>query len=79
MEYCNCPVPNPVKHDNGKDNYCTKCKHWYDSDIWFASRAEPIKRQHNQPRATKIGRNEPCPCGSGEKYKKCCLKLEGGK
>ncbi len=21
----------------------------------------------------KIGRNEPCPCGSGEKYKKCCL------
>jgi len=22
---------------------------------------------------TKIGRNEPCPCGSGKKYKKCCL------
>lgn len=22
----------------------------------------------------KIGRNEPCPCGSGEKYKKCCGK-----
>lgn len=20
----------------------------------------------------KIGRNEPCPCGSGKKYKKCC-------
>lgn len=28
----------------------------------------------NQPaRKTKIGRNEPCPCGSGKKYKKCCL------
>jgi hypothetical protein len=24
-------------------------------------------------RARKIGRNEPCPCGSGRKYKKCCL------
>jgi hypothetical protein len=26
------------------------------------------------PRATerKIGRNDPCPCGSGKKYKKCC-------
>jgi len=24
----------------------------------------------------KIGRNEPCPCGSGLKYKKCCLKKE---
>jgi len=21
----------------------------------------------------KIGRNAPCPCGSGKKYKKCCL------
>lgn len=24
----------------------------------------------------KIGRNEPCPCGSGKKYKNCCLKQE---
>ena len=31
--------------------------------------AEPIRRE--QP---KIGRNEPCPCGSGKKYKKCCGK-----
>ena len=23
-------------------------------------------------RAKKIGRNEPCPCGSGKKYKNCC-------
>ncbi|PCC69059.1 SEC-C motif-containing protein [Nannocystis exedens] len=22
--------------------------------------------------APKIGRNDPCPCGSGKKYKKCC-------
>ena len=21
----------------------------------------------------KIGRNDPCPCGSGKKYKRCCL------
>lgn len=25
----------------------------------------------NEP---KVGRNEPCPCGSGKKFKKCCLK-----
>lgn len=24
------------------------------------------------PKVEKIGRNEPCPCGSGKKYKKCC-------
>jgi preprotein translocase subunit SecA len=22
--------------------------------------------------AKKVGRNEPCPCGSGKKFKKCC-------
>ncbi|MDA3918941.1 MAG: SEC-C metal-binding domain-containing protein [Deltaproteobacteria bacterium] len=26
----------------------------------------------------KIGRNTPCPCGSGKKYKKCCLLLQNG-
>ncbi len=24
---------------------------------------------------SKVGRNDPCPCGSGQKYKKCCLRL----
>ncbi|MDY3365198.1 MAG: SEC-C metal-binding domain-containing protein [Prevotella sp.] len=30
--------------------------------------------RHHEPYITaeKIGRNEPCPCGSGKKYKKCC-------
>jgi hypothetical protein len=28
---------------------------------------EPIRRE-----APKVGRNDPCPCGSGKKYKKCC-------
>ncbi|MGD9857709.1 MAG: SEC-C metal-binding domain-containing protein [Planctomycetaceae bacterium] len=23
-------------------------------------------------REVKVGRNDPCPCGSGKKYKKCC-------
>ena len=25
-------------------------------------------------RSVKVGRNEPCPCGSGKKFKKCCQK-----
>jgi hypothetical protein len=25
---------------------------------------------------TKIGRNTPCPCGSGKKYKRCCMQKE---
>ncbi len=27
--------------------------------------------------AEKIGRNDPCPCGSGQKYKKCCMRTFG--
>jgi len=29
-------------------------------------------RAHKRPNTSKIGRNDPCPCGSGKKYKKCC-------
>ena len=32
-----------------------------------SERSEPV-------RVTKVGRNEPCPCGSGKKYKKCCSR-----
>ena len=32
---------------------------------------EPVRRDH-----PKIGRNDPCPCGSGKKYKKCCATSE---
>ncbi len=31
-------------------------------------------RQSKIVRSEKIGRNDPCPCGSGKKYKKCCGK-----
>jgi hypothetical protein len=29
------------------------------------------------PPKKKIGRNDPCPCGSGKKFKKCCIKKQG--
>lgn len=32
--------------------------------------APKIEPYHAPPR---VGRNDPCPCGSGKKYKKCCL------
>jgi preprotein translocase subunit SecA len=36
-----------------------------------ALRAKRVSNAKTEGR--KIGRNEPCPCGSGKKYKKCCL------
>jgi preprotein translocase subunit SecA len=35
------------------------------------SKDDQVKRQ---AKSTKVGRNDPCPCGSGKKYKQCCGK-----
>ena len=32
------------------------------------------KEVNSMPKEKKVGRNDPCPCGSGKKYKKCCGK-----
>lgn len=37
--------------------------------LWTASRHPAPTRRRTGP---KVGRNDPCPCGSGRKYKKCC-------
>jgi SWIM/SEC-C metal-binding protein len=41
-----------------------------------------VERLMNPPSAArampKVGRNEPCPCGSGLKYKRCCLTNAAG-
>ncbi len=36
-----------------------------------------VKRQPVVRKAKKIGPNDPCPCGSGKKYKKCCYLKQG--
>jgi len=44
----------------------------YTQDRWYylnGQGQQPIKRE-----SPKVGRNDPCPCGSGKKYKKCCGK-----
>ncbi len=44
--------------------------------------SQPIDDGQELPKGTpvraelKVGRNDPCPCGSGKKYKKCCGKME---
>jgi len=34
--------------------------------------AEPTKATQARRPTDKVGRNDPCPCGSGKKYKRCC-------
>jgi preprotein translocase subunit SecA len=40
----------------------------------FSSGDEPAKKNPVKRAEKKVGRNAPCPCGSGKKYKKCCGK-----
>jgi uncharacterized protein len=40
------------------------------ASYWRNPPAAPARK--SPLRSSKVGRNEPCPCGSGKKYKKCC-------
>jgi len=47
-------------------------------NILSEEKRDEITREFNQSKIfthedKKIGRNDPCPCGSGKKYKKCCI------
>jgi preprotein translocase subunit SecA len=36
------------------------------------NRPGQVEKQKTVKKSVKVGRNDPCPCGSGKKYKKCC-------
>jgi uncharacterized protein len=40
--------------------------------LYAAVRRAEQERKRQPARSAKVGRNEPCPCGSGKKYKRCC-------
>lgn len=40
---------------------------------WYFMDGEPVVETYKRE-TPKVGRNEPCVCGSGKKYKKCCGK-----
>ncbi len=48
------------------------------SNIFDEEKRKEIKKDYNRSKIVvkgeKVGRNDPCPCGSGKKYKKCCGK-----
>ncbi len=43
-------------------------------ELQYAAGGESGRSPVRQRKSTKVGRNAPCPCGSGKKYKKCCGK-----
>lgn len=39
---------------------------------WLFLDGNPVKSKPVKNNSPKVGRNDPCPCNSGKKYKKCC-------
>ncbi len=60
-----------ARHDHAHDHahghvHGPSCAH--DHDHGHHAPQAPLVRT-----AAKVGRNDPCPCGSGKKHKKCCM------
>ncbi len=56
----------PAWNDSGADEMTD------DALLEWAAEDRASRPFHNPHRG--IGRNDPCPCGSGKKFKKCCLR-----
>ena len=41
-----------------------------------SARSEPVRVEAIRNRGERIGRNDPCSCGSGKKYKNCCMRKQ---
>ena len=82
LAFCNggCPKDRfvPPKTGSVAENYlCADYKLFFRHCLPFAT---ALKQQYHRQqesnsakRANKVSRNAPCPCGSGKKYKKCCM------
>jgi Protein of unknown function (DUF1186)/SEC-C motif len=54
--------------------YCFSEQYREDQERWQQrAEADTGRSQHLQNPFKGVGRNDPCPCGSGKKFKKCCL------
>ncbi len=88
LKYCRGGCPKDRYKDPRDHNLCHFCeahKRFFEhADPAFKQLAEDWKRQQEQKARSrkiqqqvekgqiKVGRNDPCPCGSGKKYKQCC-------
>lgn len=59
-----CMFKGEASHIHETSEFIFEDNRWYYVD---GKGQQPIKRE-----TPKVGRNDPCPCGSGKKFKKCC-------
>lgn len=65
-------LPTEAEVANVRNAICPNAQaihaYWLQRRADFEPAVSTVRRQ-----SPRIGRNDPCPCGSGKKYKKCCL------
>ncbi len=66
MEHYKSDYLNGKTYSSATVLYCSKAFSEVFDVISTPKQQEPVSTQ-------KVGRNEPCPCGSGKKYKNCCM------
>lgn len=71
MELIDNPIDKELTEEEIKDGDISKTAKF--QQIWHQSHT-PWMRINK-----KVGRNDPCPCGSGKKYKNCCLLRDEGR
>lgn len=60
-----------------RERRATPAPRYQVGSLGWLNRPDAGDIQHDtrvSPQGGKVGRNDPCPCGSGKKYKKCCLQ-----
>ena len=71
---------NVVDLTNATDEQMTEQMKQFEDRVITGDQLAQLRALYNRRPAqqvrkyAKIGRNDPCPCGSGKKYKKCCGK-----
>ncbi len=64
----------------GKSYFCESYKQFYEysNEKYKALKKKVYAQRPELMRAERsIGRNDACPCGSGDKYKNCCMRVKG--
>ena len=60
------------KNDDGEQAHHELSTFSRQDGVWYFTDGDVLGPQQVRRASPKVGRNDPCPCGSGKKFKKCC-------
>ena len=76
QKVCRVVITSATQDDYEERMLQRKAQQEREMKLQAAQSKTPEKQETVRRVAAKVGRNEPCPCGSGKKYKKCCMQRD---